>query len=87
MKKHVKAKHEEGPREKEEDNVSPPRKTSKTENEIVDEDAMEETPKEEKEVIEARKEEVVLELRRRIYDQNQRLYNLEQEKENLKQEN
>ena len=48
---------------------------------------MEETPKEEKEVIEARKEEVVLNLRRRIYDQHQRLYNLEQEKEYLKLEN
>ena len=32
MKKHVLATHEEGPKEKEEENVSPPRKTSKTDN-------------------------------------------------------
>ena len=93
MKKRVKTTHEEGPREREEENISPPRKTTKTDDlssgthtEKENDEKMAEAPKEEKEVSEANKEEEVLSLRRRIYDQNQRLYNLEQEKETLKEE-
>ena len=93
MKKHVKATHEDGPREREEENVSPPWKTTKTDNlnssiqtETENDKKMEETPTEEKEVYEANKVEEALDLRRRIYDQNQRLYNIEQEKESLKEQ-
>ena len=59
---HVKATHEEGPREREEENISPPQKTIITDDlnssipiETDNDKKMEETPKEEKEISEANK--------------------------------
>ena len=59
---HVKATHEEGPREREGENISPPQKTIITDDlnsripmETDNDKKMEETPKEEKEISEANK--------------------------------
>lgn len=59
---HVKATHEEGPREREEENISPPQKTIITDDlnssipiETDNDKKMEETSKEEKEISEANK--------------------------------